>query len=227
MSNGKLRYEVRRMFENTATDDFQCHRKAGSLDSRAFSRIDSGRVFKQRRESAGVDSAVVILFDVSSSMTDNVHSKGVDLGPMKMREAVKTCAALLETLSAAQVATAVVTFDNYSSILQPFGSSYRKTLPLLQRLNPSGSTNDYFALRFSHQMLLRRPEARRVCFVLTDGMGNEGAARKQVASGAALGITTIGIGMCTDVSRVYPSNVMVNDMADLGRVAFSKIKMSV
>lgn len=227
MSSGKLRYEVRRMFENTATDDFQCHRKAGSLDSRAFSRIDGGRVFKQRRESAGVDSAVVILFDVSSSMTDSVRGKDGVSGPLKMREAVKTCAALLETLSAAQVATSVVTFDNYSSILQPFGGSYRKTLPLLQRLNPQGSTNDYFALRFSHHMLLRRPEARRVCFVLTDGMGNEGEAHKQVASGAALGITTIGIGMCTDVSRVYPINVTVNDMADLGRVAFSKIKMSV
>jgi hypothetical protein len=44
-------------------------------------------------------------------------------------------------------------------------------------------------------MLYARPEQRKVCFVLTDGMGNFMATREHVQSGARLGVSTIGIGI--------------------------------
>jgi cobalamin biosynthesis protein CobT len=218
---GKLRYEVRRLFEDSGLDEFQPHRKTGSLDSKSLTKVATGssRLFKRRMEVEGIDSAVVIVLDVSGSMTEQ--------GNVKISAAVQTCAALLETLAAAGVATAVLTFDNYTSVLKPFNTHYKKTLPLLQRVRCNGSTNDYFAIKIAHEMLLQRGEARKVVFVLTDGDGNVAQAKAQVASGVKLGLTTIGIGMMHNVKRVYPNNVTVADISQLGAASFKQIKLAV
>jgi hypothetical protein len=42
-------------------------------------------------------------------------------------------------------------------------------------------------------VLLSRPEVRKICFSITDGIGNTSRVRKQCESGARLGITTIGV----------------------------------
>ena len=190
---GKLRYEVRRLFENSGLDEFQPHRKTGSLDSKSLTKVATGssRLFKRRMEVEGIDSAVVIVLDTSGSMAEQ--------GNVKIAAAVQTCAALLETLAAAGVATAVLTFDNYTSVLKPFNTHFKKTMPLLQRIRCNGSTNDYFAIKIAHEMLLNRSEARKVVFVLTDGDGNVAQAKAQVASGVKLGLTTIGVGMMHNV----------------------------
>jgi cobalamin biosynthesis protein CobT len=103
---------------------------------------------------------------------------------------------------------------------------YQKAKPLLERLNANGGTNDYAALNFAHGMLYRRPEARKVCFVLTDGEGDPEATRLQCESGARLGVTTIGIGIQQDVTQVYPNAVQIDNLADMGTVAFTKLKLA-
>ena len=40
-----------------------------------------------------------------------------------------------------------------------------------------------------------------------------------------MGITTIGIGVNYNVSKVYKHNVMVRNVSDLGTVALNKIKL--
>ena len=216
MVPAKLCYEIRKMFENSGTEEFNINRKQGSLNVNALSNIGhTDRLFKRRSEVAGVDSAVTVVIDCSGSMDGE-----------RMQNAVDVCYALLLTLGQAGVATSVVSFSSMVSLLKPWGMPYQKTKAMLERLNANGGTNDYAAVSFAHGMLYRRPEARKVCFVLTDGEGDPEATRMQCVSGARLGVTTIGIGIQQDVDNVYPNAVRVDNLADMGAVAFNKLKLA-
>jgi cobaltochelatase CobT len=217
MIPAKLRYEIRKMFENSGTEEFNINRSTGSLNINALSNIGhSDRLFKRRHEVAGVDSAVTIVLDCSGSMSFYD----------RMPNAVNVCYALLTVLAASGVATSVVTFNHVISVLKPWSMPVPRTKELLESVETSGNTNDYAALSFAHGMLLRRPEARRVCFVLTDGEGDPDATRAQCLSGAKLGVTTIGVGILENVGHVYPNAVTVHKVEDLGTVAFNKLKLA-
>lgn len=227
MIPAKLRYEVKRLFENTATESFERNLKSGRLNIRALTRHSiSPNLFQRRYEAEGIDSAVVILLDVSGSMYDGIKVKAGQPRTTRMASAAPTCAALLETLSAAQVATALVTFDDFTSVLKPWAMNYRKAITLLESIDGMGGSDDATALAHVHNMLYRRPEKRRLCFVLTDGQGDIHQAKAQVASAARLGVTTIGIGINADVSHVYPNNVQIDSLEDLGHVTFNKLKLA-
>jgi Mg-chelatase subunit ChlD len=217
MIPAKLRYEIRKLFENSGTEEFNINRKQGSLNVNALPNIGhSDRLFKRRSEVAGIDSAVSIVLDCSGSMeADN-----------RMQHAIDVCYALLTTLSQAGVHTSVVTFSTVVSTLKPWQMPYQRTKTLLEHVRCSGGTNDYAALNFAHGLLLRRSEERRVCFVLTDGEGAPSATHDQCNAGSRLGITTIGIGIQENVSHVYPNSVRVNNLTDMGTVAFNKLKLA-
>jgi cobalamin biosynthesis protein CobT len=216
MIPAKLRYEIRKMFENSGTEEYNINRKQGSLNVNALANIGhTDRLFKRRAEVAGTDSAVTVVIDCSGSMDGE-----------RMQNAVNVCYALLTTLSQAGVATSVVTFSGIVSVLKPWNMPYQKTKQLLEHLDANGGTNDYAAVNFAHGLLHRRSEARKVCFVLTDGEGNPQATRDQCLSGSRLGITTIGIGIQENVSRVYPNAVRVDKLEDMGTVAFTKLKLA-
>jgi cobalamin biosynthesis protein CobT len=212
------------MFENTGLEDFQRNRKTGSLNIAALPTMSfNDRLFKRRQETAGVDSAVVILIDVSGSMFGHASTPPQS---MNMYHAVQAAAALLQTLHQAGVATAVLTFGNDVSMLKPFEMHYRKAFPLLESLKSGGGTNDAPALAYAHRLLYGRHEARKVAFVITDGVGDRDVTYEQAEIGARLGVTTIGVGIQHDVSQSYPTNVTVNSLADLGSVAFNKLKLA-
>ena len=220
----RLRYEVKRLFDDSGLSDFTRNRKAGVVNVHALPTVAIGndRVFKRRLEVEGVDSAVVICLDVSGSMfeTESWRPKPL-IGP-----AVQTCRALLETLDAAGVKTAVLCFGSAISVPKGFNKSARLASTMLGTVRQGGSTSDYAALRYAHQLLAQRNERRKIAFVITDGYGNPGAVRQQVTSGNALGVTTIGIGIGTDVSSIYGQAVTVRDIADLGNASFKQIKLA-
>lgn len=234
----KMRYEVKRLFENTATEDFQTNRRAGSLNIRALHKVaTSDRLFKRRLEAEGIDSAVIIMLDVSGSMFnphDVYNEQGhavqdADGKPVVRHyidDALKTTAAMLDTLNKAGVKTCVVTFGSYASVLKPWEMPVPRALERVARIGSGQNTNDYAALRFCHEMLHGRSESRKVVFVITDGCGEEYAVHQQCIAGANLGITTIGVGIALDVSDSYPVSVTVRDAASLGEVAFKQIKLA-
>jgi hypothetical protein len=215
--SGKLRFEVRRLFENSGFEEHQHHRRAGSVNVAALHSVATGntRVFKRRVETAGIDSAVVLMLDVSESM----FSDGL------IATAVAATVALSEALTAAGVDVCVALFGDRTCVLSPFGQSFKRKEAELRRVHHGGGTNDYFAVRYAHEMLIRHKAERKVLFMLTDGMGAP-ATRHQVDMGERMGVTTIGLGIHMDVSSVYPNNVTVNSIASLGTVAFSKIKLA-
>ena len=214
----KLRYEVKRLFDNSGLSDFNRNRKAGVVNVHALPSVATGndRVFKRRLDVEGVDSAVVVCLDVSGSMFDDYL----------IAPAIATCRALLETLDAAGVKTAVVAFGSAISVPKGFNRNVKSASARLGTVRQGGSTNDYVALRYSHQMLNQRTENRKIVFVVTDGQGRPDAVRQQVTSGNALGITTIGVGIRTDVSSIYGQAVTVRDIADLGNASFKQIKLA-
>jgi Mg-chelatase subunit ChlD len=222
----KLRYEVRRLFENSGLDEFIRNRKSGSVDVTALpTHSFNDRLFKLRRSEDGIDTACVILVDASGSMySDGGRDRAGN--PLRMLNALKTSAALLDTLKRAQVTTAVIAFGDYACVLKAFNTSTPKAIADLSRLSDLGSTNDYLAVRKAHTMLLNRPEQRKICFVITDGEGDKWSTKEQCEIGTRLGITTIGIGIDLDVKDVYPQSVTVRDIAQLGAVSFNKIKLA-
>ena len=220
----KLRYEVKRLFDDSGLSDFTRNRKAGVVNVHALPTVAMGndRVFKRRLEVEGVDSAVVICLDVSGSMFDvETYRPKPLIGP-----AVQTCRALLETLDAAGVKTAVLCFGGQMSVPKGFNKNVKQASALLGTVKQGGGTNDYAALRYAHQMLAQRPERRKIAFVITDGYGKPDAVIQQVASGNALGVTTIGIGIGADVEWIYGQAVTVRDIADLGNASFKQIKLA-
>ena len=219
----KLRYEVKRLFDDSGLSDFTRNRKAGAINVHALPSVATGNdsVFKRRLEVEGVDSAVVICLDVSGSMFDVERGKKPLIGP-----AVQACRALLETLDAAGVKTAVLCFGSFISVPKGFNKTAKRASIQLGTVSQGGSTNDYAALRYAHQMLAQRHERRKIAFVITDGRGQPAAVRQQVTSGKALGVTTIGIGIGTDVSDIYGQAVTVRDIADLGNASFKQIKLA-
>jgi Mg-chelatase subunit ChlD len=217
----KLRYEVRKLFENTGTSEYQPKRKAGALNVNALHTVASGndRVFKRRLDVEGIESAVVIVLDVSSSM---FHS---DIPNSPIQCAINACASLLDALAKAGVDTALLTFGDSVGVAKKFNDNAKKTIKALGTVGSGGCTNDYFAVRYAHELLHGHSAQRKVCFVLTDGQGNGVDTRLQVESGERLGITTIGLGIQLDVSNVYKHNVTVRNVHSIGAMAFNKIKL--
>lgn len=226
----RLRFEVKKLFENSGTDEFQTNRRAGSVNVKSLSNIKtSDRLFKRRIETEGVDSAVVIMLDLSGSMWDEhsfKDSDGITKMATRIDAALDAAAALLDTLNRAQVKTAIVSFGSCAAVLKEFNKPVPAAMQLLSCVRASGSTNDYQALRYSHEILNARPESRKVVFVLTDGYGHIEATKAQAISGANLGITTVGVGIGSDVSRIYAQSVQVKNGGNLGDASFKQIKLA-
>ena len=217
----RLRYELRRLFENSATTLHLNNRKTGRLNPAALARHQvSDTVFRKRLDIEGIDSAVVICLDLSGSMYDY---------PQRIKAALSSTHALADTLTAAGVNVAIVTFDRQASVAVQFGASRRTLLETIPRIQGGELyTTDWFALRLAHDLLHRRHEARKVVFFVSDGCGLIEEMQAQVKAGEALGITTLGVGIALNVSHIYgPQNsVTVQNPDDLGTAAFSRMKLA-
>ena len=222
MIPAKLRYTVRKLFENSGFEEYQNNRKSGILNVRALPTVaHNDRLFKRRKEHDGIDSAVTIVLDVSGSMFKNKEPL-----TSKMYHAILTTYALLDTLSKAGVTTSVVTFGCEVSLLKDFNTPYQRVKPLLESITAGGGTNDSTALQYAHGMLLARTEERKVCFFISDGIGDSDGCKQQALIGENLGITTIGVGIRNDVKHIYKNAVYIDNLDDLGTVAFDKLKLA-
>jgi cobalamin biosynthesis protein CobT len=215
---GRLRFEVRRMFENSAREEFQFNRKSGQLNTGSLYSIGyNDKLFKRHHETAGIESAVVICLDVSSSMFEDNNRL--------IRVAVPTCAVLTDTLKRAGVNVAIITYGTYPSLLKGFNAPFKQALERLSDVGRGGGTDDFSALRQAHLMLHKRAEQRKVAFVITDGIGMYKFTSDQVASGERLGITTVGVGIMHDVSNTFSKSVTVRRPQDLATACFNQIKL--
>lgn len=215
--SGRLRFDVRKLFEKTDHYGWEAGYRSGTINSNRLAVYQtSGNVFKRRYDDEGIDSAVVLLVDLSSSMESTIS-------PL-----VSAVYAVGASLAAANVPTAVVAFAGNASILKTFNEPWKRFVPKLRKLEPCGSTYDYDALCFAQKLLRSRSESRRVVFAFTDGEGHSPASvTAQVKSGERLGIPTIGVGIGYDVQAIYgPNSVRVDKISDLATVALNQIKLA-
>ena len=227
-AGAKLRYEVKTLFDNSARTDWAINRKAGALNVRALPSLATGsdRLFKRRDEIEGVDSAVVILLDASNSMYDTEFNATSGKRECLMAHAVPAVVAIHQAVKAAGGEVLVAAFGRTVCKVADWGAPTVKVAKSLERVPDIGCTNDAPAIRFCGDLLLKRSEARRILFVLTDGNGDVEMARANVDTLERLGVTVIGIGIGLDVSKVYPNNVRVNDGNALAAASFKQIKLA-
>lgn len=233
----RLRMEVRRMLENSATEWREGGYRSGTLHRPALASVATGRreVFARRHSTDGVDSAVCVMLDVSGSMfppggctVRDTHRLNMirDSAPTsRIGLAVATCTALLDAVAQARGESMLLTFGTDSVILKQWGQPWRKVLPDLRRLHGQGDTNDYAAARYATEALMTHPAQRKILISISDGDGNVWTTARQLDAARALGIRVIGVGIGHNVSETYgESAVQVDRLEDLGRVAFGQMK---
>jgi hypothetical protein len=233
----RLRMEVRRMLENSATEWREGGYRSGTLHRPALASVATGRreVFARRHSTDGVDSAVLIMLDVSGSMfppggctVRDTHRLNMirDSAPTsRIGLAVATCTALLDAVAQARGESMLLTFGTDSVILKQWGQPWRKVLPDLRRLHGQGDTNDFAAARYATEALMAHPAQRKILISISDGDGNVWTTARQLDAARALGIRVIGVGIGHNVSETYgESAVQVDRLEDLGRVAFGQMK---
>ena len=222
----RLRYEVRRLFENSAREWRDGGFRSGTLHRSALHKVPLDRpdVFARRFSEEGIDSAVVILLDISGSMNPQQWDQD-SIAQSKIGTAVSACLMLLDCLAQAGAQTMVIAFGERTHVVKAWAQTWRSIAPRLQSVATEGDTNDFHALRLAHDHLLQHPAQRRVVFALTDGEGNQYETRQQRISGENLGIQHWCLGIQHDASHTWgPSTIRIDKVADLGRVAFQQIK---
>jgi hypothetical protein len=233
-----LRYQVRRLFENSAREWREGGFRSGTLHRPALAKVATGQaeVFARRFAEDGVDSAVAILLDVSGSMFPTTMARSLILQgkaaweaqrphPSKSRisTAVGCTSVLLNTLAQAGAESMVITFGTESRIIKTWAQPWRKVLPTLRAISYEGDTNDFAGCRYATEALMRHPAQRKVLIAITDGEG-EYRTHKQVEAARALGITVLALGIQMDASETYGAGtVRVDQVADLGSVALDRL----
>lgn len=224
----RLRYEVRRLFENSAREWRDGGFRSGTLHRAALHKVplDRPEIFTRRYSEEGIDSAVVVLLDISASMNpDQLTPESI--AQSKIGTAVSACLMLLDCLAQAGAQTMVIAFGEKTHVVKTWAQNWRSIAPRLQSAATEGDTNDFHALRLAHDHLLQHPAQRRVVFALTDGEGNQYETRQQRISGEKLGIQHWCLGIQHDASHTWgPSTIRIDKVADLGRVAFQQIKQA-
>jgi cobalamin biosynthesis protein CobT len=175
---------------------------AGVLDTRKLHTLATGnaKVFLRRGERIGVNTAVHILLDSSSSMCG-----------IQMTLASQTCFAVASALHGIRgINLGVTAFpgrpvkDTYSSYQQN-GATVAPVLRHNRKMHTEfsmeadGGTPMAPALWWVLQQLYFLPEPRKLILLITDGMPDDlAAARTAVKAALAQGVEVYGIGMMTD-----------------------------
>ena len=222
----------------------------GKIDPRKISKValDNFNVFKNKdKPRLTEDTAITIMVDLSGSMGRDKGSKG--------EQAMLSTIALSECLQGSNYAFRVMGFTNNDEYRVPEGSSYSRVETLdtlvLKDFNDTlrssrgaiasiqdavdGNNTDYEFIFNEVEVLKKRPEKRKVLFVLSDGHPqHQGciSSREEMRLAYTLlqeakknhGIQSVGIGIQSSyVSKVYPEWVEVKNVSDLSGKVFNKL----
>ncbi len=179
------------------------------------------RIFKKRVDVVSINTAVVILLDASGSMAEN-DRMGVARDSAFALHRTLTGIGGVSVLSAAfEMADEM----NYIPI-QLLCTWGEKPAPM----NFGVTTGDYtptpWALWYARSQLLQRPEPRKICLLITDGVpyGWNGIEADTVTATTRLekdGIEIAAIGInLPDVAKFWRNNRTVNNIEDLPSAMF-------
>ena len=190
--------------------------------------LGDGRIFKKNALKDGVNTAVMILLDRSSSMGTGEYKDNKKITRMSIaRKATLSCVLGLESIDRVSVAAAAFPYVRSEGVvsLTRFNES-SKTTYKKYGLPHKGNTPLREALWWSAQQLLEQPEERKILIVAHDGDPDEKAAtKKAIERLSKAGIECIGVGIQTErVKDYFPDYCVVNNLADLPQQLFKVLQ---
>mgnify|MGYP000066584142 CR=1 FL=1 len=192
--------------------------RVGRLDTHHLTRILTGdpRIFRGKERIVKHDTAVSILLDRSDSMKT------------RMEMAVES--ALAVTIALAGIPKTEVEVSAFPGEhprevyrLKSFGS---KADPTEFGITADGGTPMTEALWLVASRLVHRPETRKLCFVVTDGVPADKDSTKSIlAKMEREGIECIGVGIGNPkIYSLFPSAVYIEHIKDLAPTLFSLLR---
>lgn len=175
-----------------------------------FKHLGDARVFRRKTLACGVDAAVSILLDTSSSMAK------------RMIQAVSVTYALaLAFQRIPGVKTSIdvfpgpgVAFEEILKFKQNINSARRR----LEMVAAGGGTPTGSAMRARLQQLLATRAEKKVMIVVTDGQPNlneQSLTMEMVSEAQANDVSVIGIGIDAKIGSFFPHHVDVNSVDEL------------
>lgn len=191
--------------------------QGNKLSVRHLSRLTAGdsRVFLHRKETRKLDTAVMLLCDVSGSMSSY---RRIEIAC----DALYAAACALE--STPGVVVAAQSFPGQGRVLK-FGQRAKLNRHNFA-LRAHGGTPLTEGLVVAARELLARPESRKAMIVLTDGdPHNRPQAKLMIDYLARSGVEIYGIGIqSTSVEGLFPEYGVISDLGELSGVLIGLLK---
>ncbi len=218
--SSRLAVQLKRQLESHNVVEAEPSIRGKRLSRRHLSRVahKDYRIFTHREIAPEVDTAVVSLIDVSSSMrkTEKGSSmRNVDIASEAML-ATSLAFATIPNLEHAVGAFPSSQGNNFVELVQDFSE---KPEPISSRfaLDSRGNTPMAEALLWAANRLLQRAEERRIIFVATDGAPSDVTTTKSVLEHLRrLRIEVHGLGIKTnDHNNLFDSFATVSEVSAL------------
>jgi len=225
---GATRANLLKLLRSIDTVGWNRREESGRLDRRAFGRFACGEVniFSRRDYTEAECAAVEVLIDCSSSMDDGsiVQAQHIAINLGNIFDKARVSFQVDGFRSGGHTGLQIVPFKRW-------GESFRKASTKLGQIRwfASGGTPDYSATQYALTELSKRPEAKKILFILTDAMGFFKADVDQInATAKALGVTIVAVGIGdTEIENLYTNAVNVRSINDLAGQAFNALLKAV
>lgn len=247
-TSNTMRNKLMRALMAKQQRDWDYGREDGRLDTRRLTAAVAGRsnVFKRREDRPEIDTALMVLVDLSGSMSGS-----------PARLANQCAISIAEAIDKVGIAYEVLGFNNQSDLrlLSPEHDRYKYTrcepldmwgfktfedrlfhakgaMGVLENA-VGGNNSDGDAIFFALDRLLARPEKRKVMITLSDGCPafrthwhrrGDQYTRNAVDAAVKAGVDIMGVGILDrSVERYYPKHVVINNINDLAGAAMDQI----
>jgi hypothetical protein len=231
--NSVLHGQIGRLLVSEEVHRRTHHESSGRLDRRALVRMRAGAVdvYSRRDDTPGIDTALLVLIDGSSSM-EALTTAGCNR--MAIAQTTAWHIALAAEAANAKVAVAVFHTPRALAMVRHGGAMTGATMtvikpwsvPMADRaaqlaaVEPNAWTPLSPAIMTAADMLAEVNATRHILMVLTDGKCDYGEDGVRTACKLAedRGVETVGIGMaCASVIDAFPPrySVNVNDLTQL------------
>lgn len=234
--------------------------RSGRVNASSLYKLKTGddRVFRRRQtEGKTKDVAVTVLMDLSGSMSHNARIEraveaGYAMGQVLSRVGVDFellgFTTKYQTLNSEERKTMNDEenkmgrqYSRYDRIYMPvfksfterFGSEQKKRMAVTPHYLDMSGNLDGESVEYACERLMKRPNERKVLFVLSDGqpaaMGDFHAQHWHLVSTvkkfSELGIDIFGIGIETDVVKnFYPDYAVLNDVSSLPTTLMEQLR---
>jgi cobalamin biosynthesis protein CobT len=255
-----MKAKLRRALMAKETRDWDFGREFGKLDTKRLvaGSIGSPSVYKQRKDRYELDTAVHFLIDLSGSMGTRkiqtareavvAFSECLEGTQIKYQVSGFDNSGIYETpgleTMVCKAKDKSARYHRYEPLnifkFKDFNQSLQLAKGPISAINQcaSGNNSDRDAVIWAYHELMKRPEKRKILFVLSDGQPANATInvsdyergplvaglKDAIDSCGKNGVECVGIGILTEhVKSIYPKSVSINKVEDLSGAIFNQL----